>query len=93
MVSLLPIQLLATVITSSPVPIPSIFMLIYKPSVLFAQLLQCFTTNNLANSASNCCTHLPPINALSAITDAMAASIYCLIDWYYSVKSTKGICI
>ena len=75
-------KLLATVITSSPGPIPSVRNAMNNASVPFATPTQCPTSQYCANASSKAFTNGPLTNAVSEMTAAMAASISGLIDSY-----------
>ena len=75
-------KLFATVITSSPGPTPSVRNAMNNASVPFARPTQCATPQYCANASSNAFTNGPPMKAVSEMTDAMAASMSGLIDWY-----------
>ena len=75
MVSEVEIQLLATVMTSSPGPIPSALSEMYMASVPLAQEIQCLVPIKLANCSSNFFTKGPWMNAVWLMTEAMASSI------------------
>src|SRR5687767_3249387 len=84
------INVFATVITSSPGPMPSPRSTTSIASVPFAHDATRSHSQNFANAASNSRTAGPPTNAQLSITDWIAGSTSALIDAYCACKSTRG---
>ena len=68
-------KLLATVMTSSPLPIPMAFSARKMASVPFPTPMQCFAPQNAAKADSNALTKGPPMKADLEMTSAIAWSI------------------